>query len=168
MLRILIEKQLDLDLVAAVNAAVEQYGDKVKAAGLAEQVLDFVFDRLRARYEDEGVDVAVYQSVRALKPSSPLDFDQRVQAVQAFRQLPEAEALAAANKRVSNILAKSEDEVPPNVDASLLVEAAEKALAAPWRTPRAKSRRWQRHATIAPRWPAWRPCASRWIRSSPM
>ncbi len=65
MLRILIEKQLDLDLVAAVNAAVEQYGDKVKAAGLAEQVLDFVFDRLRARYEDEGVDVAVYQSVRA-------------------------------------------------------------------------------------------------------
>ena len=65
-LRILIEKQLDLDLVAAVNAAVEQYGDKVKAAGLAEQVLDFVFDRLRARYEDEGVDVAVYQSVRAL------------------------------------------------------------------------------------------------------
>lgn len=127
-LRILIEKQLDLDLVAAVNAAVEQYGDKVKAAGLAEQVLDFVFDRLRARYEDEGVDVAVYQSVRALKPSSPLDFDQRVQAVQAFRQLPEAEALAAANKRVSNILAKSENEVPPNVDASLLVEAAEKAL----------------------------------------
>ncbi|MFF6497502.1 DALR anticodon-binding domain-containing protein [Pseudomonas aeruginosa] len=91
-------------------------------------MLDFVFDRLRARYEDEGVDVAVYQSVRALKPSSPLDFDQRVQAVQAFRQLPEAEALAAANKRVSNILAKSEDEVPPNVDASLLVEAAEKAL----------------------------------------
>ncbi|WP_243836561.1 glycine--tRNA ligase subunit beta, partial [Acinetobacter haemolyticus] len=87
-LRILIEQQLDLDLVAAVNAAVEQYGDKVKAAGLAEQVLDFVFDRLRARYEDEGVDVAVYQSVRALKPSSPRDFDQRVPAVQAFRQLP--------------------------------------------------------------------------------
>src|SRR5690606_25831216 len=92
-LRILIEKQLDLDLVAAVGFAIKQYGDKVKAEGLAQQVLDFIFDRLRARYEDEGVDVAVYQAVRAVNPASPLDFDQRVQAVQAFRQLPEAAAL---------------------------------------------------------------------------
>jgi glycyl-tRNA synthetase beta chain len=67
-----------------------QFGAKVKAAGLAEQVLEFIFDRLRARYEDEGVDVATYLSVRALKPGSALDFDQRVQAVQAFRKLPEA------------------------------------------------------------------------------
>ncbi|MNN39087.1 Glycine--tRNA ligase beta subunit [compost metagenome] len=128
MLRTLIEKQLDLDLAEALNFAIAQYGDKVKAVGLAEQVQDFVFDRLRARYEDEGVDVAVYQAVRALQPTAPLDFDQRVQAVQAFRQLPEAEALAAANKRVSNILAKAEGEVPAAVNASLLSEAAEKAL----------------------------------------
>ncbi|QRY80551.1 glycine--tRNA ligase subunit beta [Pseudomonas sp. PDNC002] len=127
-LRILIEKQLDLDLVDAIGVAVAQYGDKVKAEGLSEQVQDFVFDRLRARYEDEGVDVAVYQAVRALKPTAPLDFDQRVQAVQAFRQLPEAAALAAANKRVSNILAKAEGEVPAGVNASLFTEAAEKAL----------------------------------------
>lgn len=127
-LRILIEKQLDLDLVDAIGVAVAQYGDKVKAEGLSEQVQDFVFDRLRARYEDEGVDVAVYQAVRALKPTAPLDFDQRVQAVQAFRQLPEAEALAAANKRVSNILAKAEGEVPEAVNASLFTETAEKAL----------------------------------------
>ncbi|MBO3275928.1 glycine--tRNA ligase subunit beta [Pseudomonas schmalbachii] len=127
-LRILIEKQLDLDLAQALDFAIAQYGDKVKAAGLAEQVQDFVFDRLRARYEDEGVDVAVYQAVRALKPTAPLDFDQRVQAVQAFRQLPEAEALAAANKRVSNILAKAEGEVPASVNAGLLSESAEKAL----------------------------------------
>ncbi|MBV2132430.1 glycine--tRNA ligase subunit beta [Pseudomonas sp. MAP12] len=128
-LRILIEKQLDLDLVQAVAFAVEQYGDKVKADGLAAQVLDFVFDRLRARYEDEGVEVAVYQAVRALQPSAPLDFDQRVQAVQAFRQLAEAATLAAANKRVSNILAKAEGEVPALVSSSLLVEPAEQALA---------------------------------------
>ncbi|WP_092433487.1 glycine--tRNA ligase subunit beta [Geopseudomonas sagittaria] len=128
-LRILIEKQLDLDLVQAVAFAIEQYGDKVKADGLAAQVLDFVFDRLRARYEDEGVDVAVYQAVRALAPSAPLDFDQRVQAVQAFRQLAEAATLAAANKRVSNILAKAEGEVPALVSSSLLVEPAEQALA---------------------------------------
>ncbi|WP_152218736.1 glycine--tRNA ligase subunit beta [Pseudomonas sp. SCB32] len=127
-LRILIEKQLDLDLVDAIGVAVAQYGDKVKAAGLSEQVQDFVFDRLRARYEDEGVDVAVYQAVRALKPTAPLDFDQRVQAVQAFRQLAEAEALAAANKRVSNILAKAEGEVPAAVNAGLFAETAEKAL----------------------------------------
>lgn len=127
-LRILIEKQLDLDLVDAIGVAVAQYGDKVKAEGLSEQVQDFVFDRLRARYEDEGVDVAVYQAVRALKPTAPLDFDQRVQAVQAFRQLAEAGALAAANKRVSNILAKAEGEVPAAVNASLFTEAAEKAL----------------------------------------
>ncbi|QJP06853.1 glycine--tRNA ligase subunit beta [Pseudomonas multiresinivorans] len=127
-LRILIEKQLDLDLVDAIGVAVAQYGDKVKAEGLSEQVQDFVFDRLRARYEDEGVDVAVYQAVRALKPTAPLDFDQRVQAVQAFRQLPEAAALAAANKRVSNILAKAEGDVPAAVNASLFAETAEKAL----------------------------------------
>ena len=115
-LRILIEKQLDLDLVAAVGFAIRQYGAKVKAEGLAQQVLDFIFDRLRARYEDEGVDVAVYQAVRAVNPASPLDFDQRVQAVQAFRQLPEAAALAAANKRVSNILDKAAGGVAAQVE----------------------------------------------------
>ena len=88
-----------------------------------------VFDRLRARYEDEGVDVAVYLSVRALQPSSALDFDQRVQAVQAFRKLPEAAALAAANKRVSNLLSKAEGSVPGSVDSALLQETAEQALA---------------------------------------
>ena len=128
-LRILIEKQLDLDLVEAVAFAIGLYGDKVKAEGLAQQVLDFIFDRLRARYEDEGVDVAVYQAVRALSPAAPLDFDQRVQAVQAFRQLPEAAALAAANKRVSNILAKAEGELPATLNGSLLEAGAEQTLA---------------------------------------
>ncbi|MFZ6047921.1 glycine--tRNA ligase subunit beta [Pseudomonas sp. CR3202] len=128
-LRILIEKQLNLDLAAAVAFAIDLYGIKVKADGLAEQVLEFVFDRLRARYEDEGVDVAVYLSVRALQPSSALDFDQRVQAVQAFRRLPEAAALAAANKRVSNLLSKADGSVPATVDSALLQEGAEQALA---------------------------------------
>jgi glycyl-tRNA synthetase beta chain len=128
-LRILIEKQLDLNLVEAVAFAIDLYGDKVKASSLAQQVLDFIFDRLRARYEDEGVEVAVYQAVRALSPAAPLDFDQRVQAVQAFRQLPQAAALAAANKRVSNILAKAEGELPAGINAALLEAGAEQALA---------------------------------------
>ncbi len=116
-LRILIEKDLDLDLVAAIKVAIENFADKIKTDGLAGQVQDFIFDRLRARYEDEGVEVAVYQAVRAVSPASPLDFDQRVQAVQQFRQLPEATALAAANKRVANILAKAEGELPEKASA---------------------------------------------------
>lgn len=128
-LRILIEKQLDLDLAEAIEFAIEQFADKVKAEGLGLQVHDFIFDRLRARYEDEGVDVAVYQAVRALSPTAPLDFDQRVQAVQAFRARSEAAALAAANKRVSNLLGKFDGEVPEVVANALLLEPAEQALA---------------------------------------
>lgn len=128
-LRILIEKGLELDLQAAIQVAVQQYGDKVKTENLANQVQDFIFDRLRARYEDEGIDVAVYQSVRAVNPASPLDFDQRVQAVQLFRRLPEAEALAAANKRVSNILSKADSPVAAEITLVQLQEPAEQALA---------------------------------------
>lgn len=127
-LRILIEKQLDLDLTSAVEFAVKQFGAKVKAAGLAEQVLEFIFDRLRARYEDEGIDVATYLSVRALKPGSALDFDQRVQAVQAFRKLPEAGALAAANKRVSNLLSKAEGAIADQVEPKYFDNANEFSL----------------------------------------
>lgn len=127
-LRILIEKQLDLDLTGAVEFAVKQFGAKVKAVGLAEQVLEFIFDRLRARYEDEGIDVATYLSVRALQPGSALDFDQRVQAVQAFRKLPEAEALAAVNKRVSNLLSKAEGAIADHVEPKYFDNANEFSL----------------------------------------
>ncbi len=128
-LRILIEKRLELDLGAAIEVAIDQYGQQIKSEGLQSQVQDFIFDRLRARYEDEGIDVAVYQSVRAVAPTSPLDFDQRIQAVQAFRRLPEAEALAAANKRVANILSKAEGLSSEAIDPLLLREDAEVALA---------------------------------------
>ncbi|WP_449430448.1 glycine--tRNA ligase subunit beta [Pseudomonas putida] len=127
-LRILIEKQLDLDLSGALEFAVKQFGAKVKAAGLAEQVMEFIFDRLRARYEDEGIDVATYLSVRALQPGSALDFDQRVQAVQAFRKLPEAEALAAVNKRVSNLLSKAEGAIAEQVEPKYFDNANEFSL----------------------------------------
>ncbi|KFX70887.1 glycine-tRNA synthetase subunit beta [Pseudomonas taeanensis MS-3] len=148
-LRILIDKQLDLDVVETIQYAIGLYGPGLEqewntivasklqkqvganptASGLAEQVQDFIFDRLRARYEDEGVDVSVYQAVRALSPAAPLDFDQRVQAVQAFRARSEADALAAANKRVSNLLSKFDGDVPSHVDSTLLHEPAEQMLA---------------------------------------
>ena len=127
-LRILIEKQLDLDLIETVKFAVNQFGTKIKPAGLAEQVLEFIFDRLRARYEDEGVEVAVYLSVRALQPGSALDFDQRVQAVQAFRKLPEAAALASVNKRVSNLLSKAEGKIAQTVEPKYFDNANEFSL----------------------------------------
>jgi len=127
-LRILIEKQLDLDLVEAVRFSIGQFGKQVKADGLADQVLEFIFDRLRARYEDEGIEVASYLSVRAVQPGSALDFDQRVQAVQAFRTLPEAEALAAANKRVSNLLSKFEAKLPETVEPRWFDNATEFSL----------------------------------------
>lgn len=127
-LRILIEKGLDLDLATAVDFAVAQYAGKIKTDGLASQVLEFIFDRLRARYEDEGIEVAVYQAVRAVGPTSPLDFDQRVQAVQAFRTLPQAAALAAANKRVSNLLSKAEGGVAAQVEAHYFDNPSEFAL----------------------------------------
>jgi glycyl-tRNA synthetase beta chain len=127
-LRILIEKKLDLDLIETVKFAVAQFGAKVKSAGLSEQVLEFIFDRLRARYEDEGVEVAVYLSVRALQPGSALDFDQRVQAVQAFRKLPQAAALAAVNKRVSNLLSKAEGNIAQTVEPKYFDNANEFSL----------------------------------------
>jgi glycyl-tRNA synthetase beta chain len=127
-LRILIEKKLDLDLVKTVQFAVAQFGVKIKPAGLPEQVLEFIFDRLRARYEDEGVDVSVYLSVRALQPASALDFDQRVQAVQAFRKLPEAAALAAVNKRVSNLLSKADGNIAQTVEPKYFDNANEFSL----------------------------------------
>ncbi|MGI6407978.1 MAG: glycine--tRNA ligase subunit beta [Thiopseudomonas sp.] len=124
-LRILIEKELEQPLTPLLQAAIDQYGSRIKTDGLLTQVHDFVFDRLRARYEDAGIEVSVYQAVRAVHPDSPLDFDQRVQAVQHFRSLSEAEALAAANKRVSNVLGDTES---GQVQESLLAEPAEKAL----------------------------------------
>ncbi|MCV4261797.1 glycine--tRNA ligase subunit beta [Pseudomonas capsici] len=127
-LRILIDKKLDLDLIETVKFAVSQFGAKVKVAGLADQVLEFIFDRLRARYEDEGVEVAVYLSVRALQPGSALDFDQRVQAVQAFRKLPQAAALAAVNKRVSNLLSKAEGSIAQTVEPKYFDNANEFSL----------------------------------------
>ncbi|WP_462380417.1 glycine--tRNA ligase subunit beta [Pseudomonas sp. Marseille-QA0892] len=127
-LRILIEKGLELDLRDTLEFAVRQYGNKVKADGLVDQVQEFVFDRLRARYEDEGTETAVYLAVRALQPTSPLDFEQRVQAVQAFRRLPEAEALAAANKRVWNLLSKYEGKLPSGVEAHYFDSPSEFAL----------------------------------------
>lgn len=149
-LRILIEKQLDLDLAQALNQTVIQYAGKVRGGtALSNQVQEFILDRLRARYEDEGVEVASYLSVRAVQPVSVLDLDQRVQAVQAFRKLPEAEALAAANKRVSNLLETFEGQIPTHIEPRYFDNATEFSLFSAIQqadqavTPLARDRRYQ-------------------------
>ncbi len=128
-LRILIERGLALDLVAAIDAAVAAYAELEPEADCRQQLYDFIFDRLRAWYADAGIAAPVYLCVRALNPASPLDFHRRVEAVADFAGRPEAEALAAANKRVSNLLDKSGEEMRRDaVAAELLSEAAEKRL----------------------------------------
>lgn len=127
-LRILIECQLDLDLEVLINESAKLLTGKVDAEKAKVEVFDFMLERLRAYYLDRGVLIDVFEAVSALRPSRPLDFDRRIKAVTAFRALPEAESLAAANKRVGNILKKSETGAASSVNESLFEEDAEKAL----------------------------------------
>ncbi|QAX82311.1 glycine--tRNA ligase subunit beta [Candidatus Pseudomonas adelgestsugas] len=127
-LRVLIDKKLDLDLTQTIVFAINQFGGKVNKTNLVNLVLEFVLNRLRASYEEDGVDISVYLSVRAIQPSSMLDFDQRVQAVQAFRKLPEADALSTANKRVSNLLRKNINLCITEVNPGLFADAKEFSL----------------------------------------
>ena len=128
-LRTLIECGLDLDLDDLVARAVAGYGERLPDdPGLPARVADFILERLRAYYTDRGIPVEVFEAVRACRPSRPLDFDARVRAVAAFRELPQAEALSAANKRISNILRKAGEEVPDRIDEGRLEAPEEQAL----------------------------------------
>lgn len=132
LLRIIIERRLPLDLPTLVQQAADVLGDRLEAKNIVTQVFDFMMDRLRAYYHDTGVAPDVFEAVLAERPTQPLDFDRRVRAVNHFLTLPEAKSLAAANKRISNILRQAEEKgiaVPNTVDAAKLVEAAEQALA---------------------------------------
>ncbi|MGQ9445386.1 glycine--tRNA ligase subunit beta [[Pasteurella] aerogenes] len=128
-LRIIVEKNLPLDLSDLVATSAKLFGDKLTNSNVVEEVVDFMLGRFRAWYQDEGIAVDVIQAVLARRPTRPADFDARVRAVSHFRMLDSAEALAAANKRVGNILAKAEGEISSEIDRTLLVEPEEKALA---------------------------------------
>ncbi|STY51390.1 Glycine--tRNA ligase beta subunit [Mannheimia haemolytica] len=127
-LRIIVEKNLPLDLTDLVAKSAQLFGDKLTNKDVVEDVVDFMLGRFRAWYESEGIAVDVIQAVLARRPTKPADFDARVRAVSYFRTLDSAEALAAANKRVSNILAKADIAIG-DIDVSACVEPAEKALA---------------------------------------
>ena len=128
-LRIIVENGYNLDLTDLIGKAKELLGDKLTNENVEADVIDFMLGRFRAWYQDAGFSVDIIQAVLARRPTKPADFDQRVKAVSHFRELEAAEALAAANKRVGNILAKFDGELPAEIDLALLQEDAEKALA---------------------------------------
>lgn len=128
-LRIIVEKNLPLDLVDLAQKAAALYGDKLSNANVVEDVVDFILGRFRAWYQEEGISVDVIQAVLACRPTKPADFDARVKAVNHFRTLDAAQALAAANKRVQNILSKVNGTLPENIDLSLCREPQEINLA---------------------------------------
>lgn len=128
-LRIMVEKQLPLDLLDVIGFAQTTFGDKLTQPSVADDVLEFMLGRFRAWYEAEGYAVDVIQAVLARRPTNPADFDRRVKAVAQFRNLDAAAALAAANKRVANILAKVTGELPTTIDQHLVQAGAEQNLA---------------------------------------
>jgi glycyl-tRNA synthetase beta chain len=147
--RTLIEGGLDLDLRAQIDEALAQLPDAALVAGLpkgkdgktpaldagarratlAAELYDFILDRLRGYYAEQGIGTEAFDAVRALAPSDLADFDRRLRAVVEFAKLPEASALAAANKRIGNILRQAEGNAARDVDASLLEAGAERELA---------------------------------------
>ena len=128
-LRIIVEKNLPLDLQSLTEEAVRLYGSKLSNAKVVDEVIDFMLGRFRTWYQEEGHSVDTIQAVLARRPTRPADFDARMKAVSHFRTLEASAALAAANKRVSNILAKASDPLNDSVQASLLKENAEIQLA---------------------------------------
>ncbi len=129
LLRIIIECQVDIDLKELLELAADSYSDSSKAHKCIDDIFNFLMERLRRYYLDEGVSNDTFESVLAIKTSRPLDFHQRLMAVTEFRKLAEAESLAAANKRISNILKKSDYIENNKIDNDLLTEDAEIKLA---------------------------------------
>ncbi len=127
-IRMLVEKNLPLDLLALLKGAVPAFGDKTQDA--TAQLADFIYDRLAGSLREQGYSAQEVDAVLALRPQRLALVEKQLAAVRAFAALPEAPALAAANKRVGNILKKAEAEgaVDAHVNPALLQEQAEKDL----------------------------------------
>lgn len=128
-LRILVENRFEIDILDTLDFALDGFNELAVEEGTATAIFDFLLDRFRAWYIDKNIPVEVFQAVRALEPRSPLDFDKRVLAVNSFTSLDQANALASANKRVSNLVTKSGlEDSNVDVDTSLFDSEAEKVL----------------------------------------
>ncbi len=127
-LRILREHALPIDLVALLQKAEAGLQGQLKEQGIADQVYDFMLERLKGIYSESGTSHDTFEAVANIRPKTIADFEHRIRVVTDFRALPEAEALSAANKRIGNILKKTDEAVPDQVDPDLFELTAEKAL----------------------------------------
>ena len=127
-LRILREHAIAIELPELLATAHAQLEERVTEENTTEEVHTFMLERLRGLYQEAGIDSTTFQAVAGVRPTQIADFEQRIQAVTLFRDLPEAEALTAANKRIRNILKKNEEILPGTVDKALLRERAEQYL----------------------------------------
>ncbi|MBA3731227.1 MAG: glycine--tRNA ligase subunit beta, partial [Gammaproteobacteria bacterium] len=127
-LRIMIERELDLDLEQTLHQACAVLADKVNAKSAVSETFEYIMERLKAYYAEREIQLDVINAVMARRPVRPLDFDRRVRAVTAFRNVDEAASLAAANKRIANLLRKAAPLASAAVDPSLLRDSAEQAL----------------------------------------
>lgn len=128
-LRILVENEIDLNLRECIHASIQGFSSIQPEPETAEKVFEFMLERFRSWYVDEGISSNIIQSVMELKPTRPLDFNKRIQAVAHFSKLEQSAALAAANKRVSNLLSKANvAELSADVNDSLFEDPAEERL----------------------------------------
>ena len=128
LLRIMIEKQLDLDLRLLIKLSLGLHDSVTVTETLVDEIYDFVIGRLRAYYADQGISAEQFEAVRVCRPAHPIDFSKRIEAVKQFSQMDSAESLSAANKRISNILKKVEGDLSDAVNVDLFEEDAEKVL----------------------------------------
>jgi glycyl-tRNA synthetase beta chain len=127
-LRNLKEHALSLNLRALLESSADNLGARVESSNVVGDVYDFMLERLKGLYQDEGVSVNVFEAVAAVNPQTVADFDRRIRAVLTFEKLPEAEALAAANKRIANILKKSGERPADQVSVKLFEGEEERTL----------------------------------------
>lgn len=128
LLRIMIEKQLDLDLCLLIKLSLGLHESVSVTETLVDEIYDFVIGRLRAYYADQGISAEQFEAVRVCRPAHPIDFSKRIEAVKQFSQMDSAASLSAANKRISNILKKVEGSLPDAVNSDLFEVEAEKVL----------------------------------------
>ncbi len=128
LIRVLVEKKLDLDILRLIDVAVQQLPEKLHNDQLAGEISSFIHDRLRGYCLDRGFRADEFDAVLAVHPTRPLDFEKRLQAVAGFRSLAAAESLAAANKRIQNILRKSGTDADGEVDPACFQDPEESRL----------------------------------------
>ncbi|GAB6069417.1 glycine--tRNA ligase subunit beta [Thiomicrorhabdus hydrogeniphila] len=128
LLRIMIEKNLDLDLRLLITFSLELHEKVDVNDKLVDDIYDFVVSRLRAYYADQGISAEQFEAVRVCRPAHPIDFAKRIAAVKQFSQMEGADSLSAANKRISNILKKVETPIAETVNTDLFTEQAETNL----------------------------------------